>query len=167
MRAETVGYVASCVCRQQAVGPCMRRAVANDECTHTSPWGVVFYADEIGGHQLQHDSRNIECCDWSRMQVGCDVLSQEDAWFIICAMSADLVEDLPSNAQPCAPALKYAVVHINGHDIANCIFIAIWGESGPQRPLFAKLGAIVADEKAINELSPQKSANALTFCDCC
>ena len=84
---------------------CMRQAFAKHECTHISPWGVVFYADEIGHQPLHHDSRKIECCYWSLLQLGCDVLSQEDAWFIICAVRTDLVEGLPGKMSNLARTL--------------------------------------------------------------
>ena len=142
---------------------CMRQAFAKHECTHISPWGVVFYADEIGHQPLQHDSRKIECCYWSLPQPGCDVLSQEDAWFIICAVRTDLVEDLPGKMSNLARALKDAVVHVDWARPCQRHLYSLWGDAGPPRPPFAKLGVIIADEKALKELFAHKGASALKF----
>ena len=122
----------------------------------------------IGHQPLQHDSRNIECCYWSLLQLGCDVLSQEDAWFIICAVRTDLVEGLPGKMSNLARTLlKTLLFTSTGHNLASGIFISLWGDSGPPRPLFAKLGVIIADEKALKELFAHKGASALKFCARC
>ena len=63
--------------------------------------------------------------------------------------------------------LKTLLFTSTGHNLASGIFISLRGGSGPPRPLFAKLGVIIADEKALKELFAHKGAIALKFCARC
>ena len=68
----------------------------------------------------------MECCYWSLLQLGCDVLSQGDAWFIICAVRTDLVEGLPGKMSNLARTLlKTLLFTPRGHNLASGIFISL------------------------------------------
>ena len=72
-----------------------------------------------------------------------------------------MVEDLPGNWSYLALTLLNTMFCTStGHNLASGIFISLWGDPGPPRPLFAKLGVIVADENALKELFAHKGASA-------
>ena len=79
-------------------------------------------------------------------------------------MRTDLVDDLPGKISNLARTLLNPLSFTStGHNLASGIFISLWGDYGPPRPPFAKLGVIVVDEKALKDLFAHKGAVALKF----
>jgi hypothetical protein len=161
-------YTAAAECAPFAA--LLRGALENHPSSPDSPWQLIVYCDEIGHNPLlTTDPRKSQCIYWSLLEFGCQFLACEDAWFVAAAVRSTIVEEIESGM---SQLMRIVLTELFFNDVSGHNFstggatLQIMGMNNPV-VIFAKIKAIIADEKALKELWGCLGASAFKFCGAC
>ena len=120
----------------------IHRTLAAKPNTFDTPWHLIMYGDEVTpGNQLSPDNaRKMWIFYVSFLELGPEVLSQEDAWFCLAALRSKRVCDVHAGV---AQAFKMLVKHLFCN--TQCSLQTTGVSLSPSTRIFCKLGMVLQD----------------------
>jgi len=157
--------------RSVAFANLLLRSYGEHPCSPTDPWRVVLYADEVSPTNPLHtgpDHREVQAVYWSFLEFGMDALCNEAVWLVCAGIRSELVEHLSGGmSQLVSILLKTCFWDDGGHNLELAgIIIELAASQGTLR-LCARFGFVVADEKALKEITGMKGAGGRMHCGRC
>ena len=129
-------------------------------CSQQLPWNLVLYCDEIGHNPLGDDRRKCEALYWSFAQFGAQALATEACWFKVMVVRSMLIAQLDGGMSNLWKiVLKDAFFGTFSFKGGVLIADDCW--------IFADVGFMIADEKALKEVLFAKGAGGFKFCPSC
>jgi hypothetical protein len=147
----------------------MRDTLERFPVSHSNPWRIITYIDEIGpGDALKHDSRKAHCIYWSFLEFGPEILCHEEVWFAASIARTSVIEKLDAGTSHLMKLVLRKFFDPHGHNFERGgVTLKLHGDNGSSVFLFAKLAMFIADEKAIKEVMMCKGHAGIKLCMCC
>ena len=145
----------------------MKQALLATPPSHTKPWSVVLYSDEVtpGNPLAINNPRKFQSIYWSFLEFGASALSHEESWFIATIELSKLVNTLSAGlSQLFKEVIKLFFKPGSFHFMESGMNIEIDGEVFR---LFAKIGVVLQDGGAHKAVWLSRGDGASRFCLLC
>ena len=126
-----------------------------------NPWDIIFYSDEvtIGDPLSVHkNSRKVQALYWSIKELGPEVLSCDDAWFILTCIRSESIKPIGGLTVLSKHLLE--TFFGTGNDVRKGLKLR-------DHLVFMKLGVVVQDYEAMRALLKCKGASGILICLMC
>ena len=148
------------------LGNLLSETVVDPNC----PLDIVLYSDEVTpGNALSYaNKRKTWAVYWSIMQLGPAILSDEDAWFVLTIIKADVVRDKIDGHMGAVMRiiLEKGFFNEDTHDL-SVAGMEVSLMDGSHHRLFFRIGAMLADEAALHAMLSCKGSSGLKVCCLC
>ena len=126
-----------------------------------SQWDIIVYLDEVSpGNQLKSDNRRKLWCVYYSFGQFREHLSKELAWFVLCTVRAELVQQLKGGVSELIRQCLWSF-HAGHGDFSNGIQLA------SSKVLFGKIAMLLGDEAALKAALECKGAAGKVLCFRC
>ncbi len=147
----------------------LTRIMARKPSSHTHPWGIIIYSDEITpGNVIAHENlRKTQTIYWTFKQFGIACLSAEELWFTLTIVRSALVKCVPGGmSRIMADAISFFFGAVEGNDMRHG-GITIRGSDDKLYTIFADIDIHVSDESALKHALDVKGASGALCCSIC
>ena len=126
-----------------------------------TPWDICFYSDEvtIGDPLSVHkQSRKVQALYWSIKQLGPEVLSCDDAWFVLTCIRSDSIKPIGGLTVLSKHLLE--TFFGTGNDVRKGLKLR-------DHLVFMNVGVVVQDYDAMRAFLKSKGASGILICLLC
>jgi len=158
-------------CSQENVGfnRILKQKLLERPPTIENPWNIIMYSDEVtpGNVIAPVNNRKFQAIYWSFMELGCNALSREDAWFTVCIEFSAWVNGMHAGISQVFAKIIKRFFQPDGFNFAkNGILLDIDHDEVDVR-IWAKLGGILQDGGAHKYTWHLRGDGASKFCVLC
>ena len=146
---------------------CFKKCLSTKPSTPEQPWSIVLYCDEVtpGNPLATLNKRRFHAFYWSFLELGTEVLSHEESWFILLTEFSTVINELEGGLSACFASTAKAFFG-DGLDMHRG-GITLSLDSDTDIKFFAKLGSVLLDGGAHKYVWGARGDGASKFCILC
>ena len=132
------------------------------------PWSIILYSDGISPSDTltKVDRRKLVAVYWSFLELGCDVLSTEEGWFVAATIRQSLLRTIDGGLSSLLRALLESYFFPDERGFNNS-GVGLEIEGFGLVKLTAGLEVLLADEPALQEMAMFKGHSGFKPCPLC